>query len=164
MIEPGMQAGALIRREALTGAAVNLVINFFINAWMMRGKGPHRLSVDSIATAEHTVLGSAVVVAFLLALIAASISFFAFRKKAGALGLAPAARLGRPYFFFGVRQALASALFMFGAVVAAAVLFQRLLGTVEVSTAVAAAIVGFVAAVATWHASTLTSWALLREG
>ena len=41
----------------------------------------------------------------------ATITFFTFRKKAAAQALAPKALLERPYFWFGFRQALGTAVF-----------------------------------------------------
>lgn len=155
-------AASIIRRDALAGAGVNALVNGALNAWMIAGKGPHTLSVDSIASTEHTVLGSAVALAVSLAFILATITFFTFRKKAAAQGLAARPALERPYFFFGLRQALGSALFMFGTIVAASVLWQRLFGTLTVSTPVAATVAGLVAAVAAYHASVRTSTALVR--
>ncbi len=160
---PGRGATALIRRDALAGAGVNALINAGISGWLLAGKGPQVLSADSIASTEHTVLGSAVTLAVSLAFILATITFFTFRKKAAAQGLAAKPLLERPYFFFGFRQAVGAALFMFGLVVALAVLWQRFLGTLTVSVPVAAAIAGVVAAVAAYHASVRTSTALLRE-
>ena len=109
------------------------------------------------------MLGVAVTLAVSLAFILATITFFTFRKKAAGQALAAKALLERPYFFFGLRQALGGALFMFGTVVALAVLWQRFFGTLTVSTPVAAAIAGLVAGVAAYHASVRTSTALLRE-
>jgi amino acid transporter len=138
----GPAADAVIRKDALAGAGVNALINAAISGFLLAGKGPQVLSVDSIASTEHTVLGSAVTLAVSLAFILATITFFTFRKKAA--GQAAKALLERPYFFFGLRQALGGALFMFGTVVALAVLWQRFFGTLTVSTPVAAAIAGLV--------------------
>lgn len=159
----GHAAQALIRKEALTAAGINLLINGAIQAWLLAGKGPHVLSVDSIASKEHTVLGSAVTLAVSLAFILATITFFTFRRKAAALALAPKALLDRSYFWFGFRQALGTALFMFGMVVAIAVLWQRLFGTLTVSTPAAVLIAGAAAAVAAYQATLRVSTALLRE-
>ena len=153
---------SLIRKEAAISAGANLAINAAIQAWLLRGKGPHPMTVDSIASPAHTVFGSAVPLAVILGIVVSSITWFAFRRKAAALGLAPAERLARPYFFFGLRQALGAALALFGGVVAAGVLWQRFFGTVEISTAAAALFAGLVAAAASWVAATRTSWALLR--
>jgi hypothetical protein len=162
MAEPLYATAQLIRKEALLGAGANAVINTGINAWMLAGKGPHALTVDSITAHEATVFGSAVPLAVSLGIIIATMTFFTFRKKARSMGLAPKEYLARPYFFFGLRQAVASALFLFGVVVAAGVLWQRLFGTVEVSTPWAAAFGGAVAGLAAFHAAWRTSFALLR--
>ena len=159
----GPAAASIIRKDALTGAGVNALINAAISGFLLAGKGPQALSVDSIASREHTVLGSAVTLAASLAFILATITFFTFRKKAREQALAAKTLLDRPYFFFGLRQALGAALFMFGLIVAVAVLWQRFLGTLTVSVPVAAAVAGVVAAVASYHASVRTSTALLRE-
>ena len=149
----GPDAAAVIRRDALAGAGVNALINAAISGFLLAGKGPQVLSVDSIASREHTVLGSAVTLAATLAFILATITFFTFRKKAREQALATKTLLDRPYFFFGLRQALGAALFMFGLIVAVAILWQRFLGTLTVSVPVAAAVAGVVAAVASYHAS-----------
>ena len=156
-------AASIIRKDALAGAGTNALINAAISGFLLAGKGPQALSVDSIASREHTVLGSAVTLAATLAFILATITFFTFRKKAREQALATKTLLDRPYFFFGLRQALGAALFMFGLIVAVAVLWQRFLGTLTVSVPVAAAVAGVVAAVASYHASVRTSTALLRE-
>lgn len=154
---------ASIRRDGLVSAGINALVNAGISGWMLAGKGEQALSVDSIASREPTVLGSAVTLAVSLAFILATITFFTFRKKARAQALAAPALLDRPYFFFGLRQALGASLSLFGLVVAVAVLWQRYMGTLTVSVPVAAAIAGLVAAVASYHASTRVSTALLRE-
>lgn len=156
-------ASNIIRKEAAASAAINFALNAAINAWMLQGKGPHTLTVDSITAKTHTVFSSAVPLALMLSVILATITFHTFRKKALTLSLAPAGRLSRPYFFFGLRHALSTALFMFGAVVAAGVIWQRFAGSVEVSTPVAATITGLVAGVSAAYAIVTTSRALLRE-
>lgn len=162
-MERSDRLNASIRRDALVGAAINAVINAAISGWMVAGTGPQTLSVDSIASTDHTVLGSAVTLAMTLAFILATITFFTFRKKARAQGLAAPRLLDRPYVFFGLRQALDVSLSMFGLVVAVAVLWQRFVGTVTVSVPVAAAVAGLVASVASYVASVRISTALLRE-
>lgn len=158
------EAASIIRREAIIGAIANLAINAGINAWMLAGKGPHLVSVDSIAAKDATVFGSAVPMAVILAVIGATITFFTFRKKAAEKGLVRAALLDRPYFFFGLRHAVAASFVVLGAVVAAGVLWQRLAGTISVTTPVAASLAGIVAGLTSWYASSRTSWALLQEG
>jgi hypothetical protein len=129
---------------------------------MLRGQGPHVLTVDSIAAREHTVLGSAVTLALSLGVIVGSITFFTFRRKARVLGLAAPDLLQRPYLPFGLVQALAAAVTMAAFVVLAAVLWQRFVGSVAVPTPVAAALTGLVAGLTAWHVSARTSRALLN--
>jgi hypothetical protein len=156
-------AASLIREGALYGALINGLINGLLNAWNLAGKGPHLLSADSIANREPSVLGSAVTLAACLAFNVSTIQFFLFRRKAKVLSLAPEPLLDRPYFFFGFRQALASALFVFAVAISVGVLWQRYVGTLTVSTPVAAAIAGGIAAVATYYTTTRICWAILRE-
>jgi hypothetical protein len=156
-------AASLIRKGALYGAVVNALINGGLNAWMLAGKGPHLLSADSIANKQPSVLGSAVTLAACLTFNVSTIQFFLFRRRAAAQALAAKALLDRPYFLFGLRQALASALFVFAVAISVGVLWQRYVGTLTVSTPVAAAIAGGIAAVATYYTTTRICWAILRE-
>jgi hypothetical protein len=162
MNSPAANAAALIRKEALISAGTNLAINAAIHGWLLAGKGPHVLTMDSIGSSEDTVFGSGVTLAVTLSLILNTITFFTFRKKATAQDLAPQARLSRPCFSFGLRQALRAASTMFGIAVVAGVLWQRIFGTLTVSTPVAALMAGLFAGVAAWYASSTTSHALLR--
>lgn len=163
MTESRLAAAAVIRREALGGAAVNFVVNAAIQAFLLEGKGPHRISVDSIASREPTVFGVAVPMAVCLAATGATITFFKFRRKAAAAGFASAERLARPYFPFGLGQALSATLSVFGALVVAGVLWQRYVGEVAVGTTAAALFAGLVAAVTTVYVTRRTAWALLKE-
>ena len=160
---PRPAAAAVIRREALAGAAANFVINAGIQAFLLSGKGPHRISVDSIASREPTVFGIAVPMAVSLAAIGATITFFTFRKKAAAAGFASAERLARPFVPFGLGHAVSAALVVFGGLVVAGVLWQRYVGEVTVGTPAAALFAGLVAAGTTWYVTRRTAWALLRE-
>ena len=163
MNERDSGAERLIRREALAGAAANFVINAAIQAFLLQGKGPHRISVDSIASREPTVFGAAVPMAVSLAAIGATITFFSFRKKAAAAGLASAERLARPYFPFGFGQAVSATLAVFGGLVVAGVLWQRYAGEVVVGTTAATLFAGLVAAGTTWYVTRRTARALLGE-
>jgi hypothetical protein len=152
----------VIRHDALSGAVVNALLNTAISALLLRGKGPHLLTVDSIAAREHTVFGSAVTLALSLGLIVGSITFFTFRRKARTLGLAAPALLERPFLFFGLRTAAAAAVGAAALVVLAAVLWQRAVGSVSVATPPAAALSGLVAGLTAWHVSTRASRALVN--
>jgi len=156
------QANGIIRKEAMMSGAANLVINAGINAWMLGGKAPHLVSVDSITSKEHTVLGSSVPMAVILAVILSSMTFFTFRKKAAALKLTAPDRPASPFLWFGFANAVSSGFLMFGIVVSIAVLWQRLFGTVLVSTPVAALITGLIAGGAAWFACQRTARSILR--
>jgi hypothetical protein len=152
---------ALARHDARVGAVVNALLNAGLSAWLLRGKGPHPLSVDSIASREPTVLGSAVTLALSLGLIAGSLSFVAFRRKAGARQLLPNAQLERTFLRVGLPRAAWSALVMTALVTLAAVLWQRFAGTVHVGTPVAALLSGVVAGLTAWYVGMGAARALL---
>jgi hypothetical protein len=56
-----------LARAAATNGVINAVINGAIQLFLLRGHGPIALSADAISTDEHTVLGSAVMLAVTLA-------------------------------------------------------------------------------------------------
>lgn len=137
---------ALWKGAAITGLA-NAVINGAIQTFLLAGHGPVAISVDAIGTSEHTVLGSAVLLATMLAMILTAI---------GHLTLRPPKRTFLPS---GLWLVIKHGLFTFGAVVAAAILWQRFVGTVEVGVPAAVAILaiaaGGVAAIV--HAMTIVA-------
>jgi hypothetical protein len=148
---------AIVRRDALLGAAANAVINGALNAWLLRGKGPHPLTLDSITGSGHTVLGSAVTLALSLGLIVGLLTVRAVRRKAAAHELALPSR-GWP---FGVRHALGAAATMAAYVVLVAVLWQRWAGTVTVGTPVAAGLAAAVAGATAWFVTLRMGRALI---
>lgn len=123
---------ALLKGTAITGLA-NAVINGAIQAFLMWGHGPVAISTDAIGTAEHTVLGSAVLLATTLAMILTGIGHMTLKAPK------------RPFLPDGLWLVVKHGLFAFGAVVAAAVLWQRFAGTVVVSVPVAVVILAVVA-------------------
>jgi hypothetical protein len=124
----------LLKGTAITGLA-NAVINGAIQAFLMAGHGPVALSADSIGTSEHTVLGSAVMLATILAMILTAIGHLTLKVPK------------RPFLPDGLWLVIKHGLFAFGAVVAAAVLWQRFAGTVVVGVPVAVVILAVVAGV-----------------
>lgn len=132
---------ASIDMQELKHALVPGVINGVINGWISWGTFSAlpavALSVDSIATGATSAIGNAVMMATALGLILSLINFGMARKAASA---------SKPGVY---RAALAisfkNAFFLFGLFVAVGVLWQRVMGTVEVSPATATA---FTAAVA----------------
>lgn len=126
------EPATLLKGAAITGLA-NAVINGAIQAFMMRGHGPVALSADTIGTTEHTVLGSAVLLATMLAMILTAIGHLTLKAPK------------RPFLPDGLWLVVKHGLFAFGAVVAAAVLWQNFAGTVVVGVSVAVVILAIIA-------------------
>jgi hypothetical protein len=117
------------------------------------------MSVDSIAAPGVTALGNAATVAFALTFIIASITFFVFRAAARKSGLAPHPLTELRYWPSGLGIALRNTLLVFGGFVAAAVLWQRFVGTLFTGPLTATLVVAAVAAIAT----ALAEWRTKRE-
>ena len=139
--------------QSLPGGLINGAINGAIawSAFADMDRVP--LSVDS------TALGNAATVAFALTFIVASITFFVFRGAARKSGAAPSELTYVGYLPTGLSIALCSTLLVFGGFVAAAVLWQRFVGTLLVGPLAATAVVAAVAA----GASGLEDWRTKRE-
>lgn len=142
----------LWKGAAITGLA-NAAINGAIQAFLMAGHGPVALSADAIGTDEHTVLGSAVLLATLLAMLLTAIGHLTLKAPK------------RPFLPDGLWLVIKHGLFAFGAVVAAAVLWQRVAGTVVVGVPVAVVILALVAGLvaAVVHAMTILGAAAQRR-
>ena len=150
--------------DSSISGAINGVINGLI-AWSgFKATESVPLSMDSIGTPGVTALGNAATVAFALTLIITVITFFVFRRAAGKAGAEAAAIAATPFLPTGLRLALANTLLAFGAFVAAAVLWQRFVGTVMVGPLVATLVVAAIAAVSTAFAEWRTKRELLALG
>ena len=145
--------------QSLPGALINGVINGAIAWSAFKGSAQVPLSMDSIATPGVTALGNAATVAFALTFIIASITFFVFRSGARKSGTAPRALTELSYWPAGLGIALRNTLLVFGGFVAAAVLWQRFVGTLLVGPLAATLVVAAVAAIAT----ALAEWRTKRE-
>lgn len=95
-------------------------------------------------------------------LIITCITFFVFRRGARKSSGAPAALLSMQFLPTGLRIVVANTLLAFGAFVTAAVIWQRVMGTIEVTPLGATAVVAMVAAVATAFAEWRTKTEMLR--
>lgn len=100
--------------------------------------------------------------AFLLSVILGILAFFNFGKKARTLQLAAPELLDRPFLFFGVRTVLFYSLFIFGAVVLAALFLQKFAGTILVTPVIGASILGLIAGISAWFINAAVMKALLR--
>lgn len=136
---------------SLVNGAVNAVINGLIQLVLLRGKGPIALSADAIGSTEHTVLGTAVPLAVSLAMILTAISQFTQKPPR------------HPFFPTVAWLIVKHGLLAFGAVVAGAILWQRLAGTVVVSPVVAAVILGLIAGLVAAFVNYLTVQATRLE-
>lgn len=136
---------AVLLKGALITGAANAVINGAIQAYLMAGHGPVALTVDAIGGDEHTVMGAAVMLATLLAMILTAVGHATLK--------APKI----PFFPGGLWLVVKHGVFAFGAVVATAILWQRLAGTVVVDVSVAVFILAVVAGIvaALTHAMTI---------
>ena len=122
----------LLKASVINGA-INAVINGAIQFFMLRGHGPVALTADAISTTEHTVLGSAVPLAVSLAMILTAVTHLTMKGP-------------KPAFFPGVFWlTLKHGFFAFGVVVTAAVMWQRVVGTVELSVGGAVVVLGIIA-------------------
>lgn len=150
-------------RDALIPAAINAVINGTI-AWTGFKVSPSvPMTLDLISTRQQTVWGQGVTLAFVLSVILTLVTAKVFAKHAVKADRSLAARVQRPLFPFVTGVALGNAMALFGWFVALAVLWQRFAGTVEVSPAVGAAMVGLLAGVITVVVEVRTKRALLRS-
>jgi len=149
--------------DSAISALVNGVINGLITWSAFKASESIPLSMDSIGAAGVTALGNAATVAFALTLILTCITFFVFRRSARKSDIAGQALRNMSFLPTGLRIALLNTLLVFGAFVAAAVLWQRVAGTVQVGPVTATLVVAAVAAIATAVAEWRTKREMLAE-
>lgn len=156
------QAKDFIEKNALISGVSSATINGVIGWFMFRAKETLPLTVDTISGQEKTVFSTGVMTAFTVSIILGTIAFFTFRKKAKALRLASPELLERPFFFFGVRTILFYALFAFGTAALVALFLQRFLGTILVTAAIGAFVLGIISGIAAWFINRAVMKAMLR--
>lgn len=158
-----MTSSSIVRpRDSILPAAIGGAING-VTAWVqLRGTSSIPLSVDVISSTEETVWSRGVAMAFTLGFILTLLDARRFRKHAADHAPAVAAAVRRPFFPFVVGVALHNALFLFGVFVVLAVMWQRVAGTVHVSAAVAAVLIGVLGACISFLTALRTRRAMLR--
>jgi hypothetical protein len=139
-------------RDAVIPAVINAIINGAIAYNGFSGRDGVPLSVDSISTTEMTVWSQVVTMALSLSMVLTAITCWMMRREAPASMAAVA------------RATVDNALFALGVLVASAIIWQRVLGTVLVSPAVAAVIVAGFAAAVTVMVQVRTVTALQQRG
>lgn len=135
--------------QSLPGGLINGVINGAISWSAFKSLPQVPLSMDSISSPGVTALGNAATAVLALTFIITSITFFVFRRAARKSGTAPDALTQMPYWRKGLGIAVRNTLLSFGGFIAAAVLWQRIVGTVMVSPLAAALVVAVMALAAT---------------
>lgn len=126
---------AEIRKGAIITGAINGVINGGIQYFFLKDHAPIAISVDSITNNDHTVLGAAVSLAITLAVIVTVIAYFGIKEEKV------------PFFPKGLWSLIKHAFFTFGVVTSLAVLWQKNMGSVEVSLITALIIIGAIAGI-----------------
>jgi hypothetical protein len=140
-----------ILKVAVLSGVINAVINGAIQYFLMRGTASIPLSVDSIGTETHTVLGSSVPLAVSLAMILTAVTHWTLKAPK------------QPFVPTTLWLVVKHGLFAFGAVVAAAVMWQRTVGTVEVGLGTAVLILGIVAGIVSAVVNYMTISAVLED-
>lgn len=143
-------SNAKILQGALIIGLSNGVINAGIQWFLLRGETAIPVSVDAITNQQQTVLGMAVVLAVSLAMVLTVIAYATLKAPK------------RRFLPSGLWLTVKHGVFAFGLIVAAAVVWQRSMGTVHVSLATAVTVLGVVSGVVgavvnymTLHASLL---------
>lgn len=149
-------------QDALIPAAINALINGAIAYSSFKAEQAIPMTLDLISAEQHTVWGQGVTLAFALGIILSIITAKIFANHAVKADASLAPRVQRPVFPFVFKVALGNAVALFGWFVALAVLWQRVLGSIEVSPVVAAALVGMLAGVITVVVEVRTKRALLQ--
>jgi hypothetical protein len=147
--------------DSAPGAAINAGLNGAIAWASFRSQAAVPLSVDSIAAPGVTALGNAATVVFALVLIITCITFLIYRRSARRDAGAPPAIGAMAFYPTGLQITVSNTLLAFGGFVTAAVIWQRVVGTIEVGPATAAIVIACVAAIATAFAEARTKNAML---
>ena len=126
------QKSKLLKGAALTGV-INAVINGGIQYFFLKGHSSIPISVDSITNTTETVLGTAVMLAITLSMILTLVAYFGIKGKKAA------------FFPTTFLLTLKHGFVTFGILTSLAVLWQKYVGTVEVSLVSALIIIGVIA-------------------
>lgn len=125
-----------ILQGAIVSGLINAVINAAIQFFLMRASSSIPLTVNEIVNDRHTVLGAAVPLAVSLAMILTVVAYTTIKTPK------------RPFFPSVFWLTIKHGIFAFGLVVAGAVVWQRFMGEIEVSLAVAVLLLGVIAGIA----------------
>ena len=134
-------------KGAVTTGVINAFINGGIQYFFLKDKGDIPISVDSITNTDLTVLGTAVTLAISLSMLLTIVAYFGIKEKK------------KPFFPTTLWLTIKHGFFTFGVITSLAVLWQRYMGTVEVSLVAALIIIGVIAGIV----SAIINYLTLRE-
>ena len=145
-----------INTKLAKGAVLTGVINAFINGgiqyFFLKQYTSIAISVDSITNNKDTVLGTSVILSITLAMILTLVAYFGIKERKS------------PFFPTALWLTIKHGFFTFGILTSLAVLWQKYMGTVEVSLVLALIIIGFIAGIVSGVVNYLTlSECTLRE-
>ena len=145
-----------LNAKLLKGAVLTGIINAFINGglqyFFLKKHSAIAISVDSITNNEDTVLGTSVILSITLAMILTLVAYFGIKERKS------------PFFPTALWLTIKHGFFTFGILTSLAVLWQKYMGTVEVSLVTALIIIGVIAGFVSGIVNYLTlSECTLRE-
>ena len=146
-----MTSSAIAKGAAISGV-INAVINGAIQWYLLKGHAPLPLTVDSITNDEHTVFGAAVPLAVSLAMILTAVAYQTVKAPKP------------PFFPTFLWMTVKHGFFALGVIVTFAVLWQRSLGSIDVSLTTAVLILGLVAGLVAGVVNYMTIRAAIVEG
>lgn len=137
------QKQVLLKGAIITGI-INAIINGGIQYFFLKGNEVIPISVDSITNNDQTVLGTAVMLAITLSIILTLVAYFGIKgAKASFFPTTLWLTIKHGFFTFGVLTSLA-------------VLWQKYIGTVDVSLVSALIIIGIIAGIVSGMVNYLT--------
>lgn len=131
-------------KGAIISGIINGIINGVIQWFSFRKYDKVPVSVDSITNDQFTVLGNAVHLAVMLAMILTFFAFFSIKKYM------------RPSISRRIWLVIKHGFFTFGVITGLSVLWQYSMGTVEVSALLGTFLVGFIAGIVAMGVNYLT--------
>lgn len=133
----------LMKGAVLTGV-INAIINGGVQYFFLKDLDAIPISVDAITNTEQTVLGTAVVLAITLAMILTVVAYFGIKEKKV------------PFFPTAFWLTVKHGFFTFGVITSLAVVWQKYMGTIEVSLTSALVIIGVIAGIVSGVVNYLT--------
>lgn len=133
----------LMKGAVLTGV-INAIINGGIQYFFLKDLESIPISVDAITNNEQTVLGTAVMLAITLSMILTLVAYFGIKEQKA------------PFFPTAFWLTIKHGFFTFGVITSLAVVWQKYMGTIEVSLISALIIIGIIAGIVSGIVNYLT--------